>query len=131
MINRTFGAPLGGTTLAGQNGLESRASRSIVPPNFCGGGGSWSPGMVMVAAGEPGWGAACCVCCASAGADMASVSAIAAAKDRGVLIETPPWKIHRLRIANLRQADLDADQRIRTTLRRRDRSTILLKRWSS
>jgi len=54
MIRSTLGAPFGGTTRAGQYGFESLASRSILPPNFCGGGGSWSPGIVIVAAGSRG-----------------------------------------------------------------------------
>src|SRR6516225_3614212 len=74
MINKTLGAPLGGTMRAGQYGFESLASRSILPPNFSGGGGSWSPGMVMVAAGEPGGGVAGCACCANAGPAIAEVT---------------------------------------------------------
>ena len=54
MINRTFGASLGGTTRAGQYGVDCAALRSILPPNFCGGGGSCSPLIVVVALGEPG-----------------------------------------------------------------------------
>src|SRR5215472_15117514 len=60
MFSSTFFAPFGGTTFDGQYGLDLVDSRSILPPTFCGGGGSWSPGMVMVAAGEPGGGTACC-----------------------------------------------------------------------
>jgi hypothetical protein len=30
------------------------ALRSILPSNFCGGGGSWLPSIVVVALGEPG-----------------------------------------------------------------------------
>src|SRR5208283_3147635 len=55
-ISRTFGAPLGGVTRAGQKGLDWAALSSICPPNFCGKGGRMSPGMVVVAAGEPGGG---------------------------------------------------------------------------
>jgi hypothetical protein len=40
MIRSTFGAPFGGTMRAGQYGFEFFASCSILPPNFCGGGGS-------------------------------------------------------------------------------------------
>src|SRR5262245_18050519 len=54
MISRTLGAPLGGTTRGGQEGLESAALRSILPSNFGGGGGSCFPSMVVVAPGEPG-----------------------------------------------------------------------------
>jgi hypothetical protein len=34
--------------------LEPSAVRPILPPNFCGGAGIWSPSMVIVALGEPG-----------------------------------------------------------------------------
>ena len=61
MISSTLGASLGGTTRAGHQGVDCSALRSILPPNFCGGGGSWSPGIVVVAPGEPStpviWGA--------------------------------------------------------------------------
>src|SRR5215468_11307353 len=60
MINRTFGAPLGGTTRAGQYGVDCAALRSILPSNFCGGGGSWLPSMLVVAPGEPGVPVICC-----------------------------------------------------------------------
>src|SRR5262249_57441378 len=53
MINRTFGAPLGGTTRAGQYGVDCAALRSILPSNFCGGGGSWLPSMLVFALGDP------------------------------------------------------------------------------
>src|SRR5262245_51414265 len=54
MIKSTFGAPFGGTTRAGQYGFEFFTSRSILPSNFCGGGGNCSPLIVVVAAGDPG-----------------------------------------------------------------------------
>src|SRR5215813_6396003 len=54
MINRTLGAPLGGAMRGDQYGLDWRASRSIRPPNFCGAAGICSPGIVVVALGEPG-----------------------------------------------------------------------------
>src|SRR5215813_9490847 len=60
MINRTFGAPLGGTTRAGQYGVDCAVLRSILPSNFCGGGGSWLPSIVVVALGEPGTSVTCC-----------------------------------------------------------------------
>jgi len=49
-----FGAALGGTTVGGQYGLESLASRLIVPPKGAGGGGRYLPSIVVVALGEPG-----------------------------------------------------------------------------
>src|SRR5215470_18672382 len=54
IIKRMFGAPFGGTTRAGHQGVDCAALRSILPSNFCGGGGSWLPGIVVVALGEPG-----------------------------------------------------------------------------
>src|SRR5262245_28304592 len=54
MISKTFGAPFGGTTVAGQYGLESFASRLIVPPKGGAGGGRYFPSIVVVASGEPG-----------------------------------------------------------------------------
>src|SRR5262249_32524522 len=54
MIRSTLGAPLGGTTRAGQYGVDCAALRPILPSNFWGGGGSWLPGIVVVASGEPG-----------------------------------------------------------------------------
>ena len=53
MMSSTLGAPLGGTTLAGHAGLLSLASSLITPAKGCGGGGSWSPLIVVVALGEP------------------------------------------------------------------------------
>ncbi len=54
MIRRTFGAPLGGTTVGCQYGLEFLTSMLITPPNFAGGGGIYFPSMVVVALAEPG-----------------------------------------------------------------------------
>src|SRR5215510_10679682 len=54
MISSTFGAPLGGTVIDGQYGLESTALGLISPRNGCGGGGKYLPSMVVVAPGEPG-----------------------------------------------------------------------------
>src|SRR5438046_5986908 len=54
MISSTLGAPLGGWIRAGQYGFDPTVVRSILPPNFCGGAGIWSPWIVIVALGEPG-----------------------------------------------------------------------------
>src|SRR5690349_16195641 len=54
MMSRTFGAPLGGTTLGGQYGLDWSASRLITPPTGRGGNGRYLPSMVVVALGDPG-----------------------------------------------------------------------------
>src|SRR5262249_36731960 len=63
MISKMLGAPFGGTTVAGQNGLESFESKLIVPPKGGAGGGRYFPSIVVVALGEPG---APVVCWASA-----------------------------------------------------------------
>src|SRR6266496_4797366 len=54
MINRTLGAPFGGTTRGAHHGFDCRASSLITPPNLGSGGGSCLPLIVVVAAGEPG-----------------------------------------------------------------------------
>src|SRR5262245_27621831 len=69
MINRTFGAPLGGTTLGVQYGLESSALMPMLPPNFTSGNfgnGKYFDRGDCVAAGEPGGAAP--PSCASCGA---------------------------------------------------------------
>src|SRR5678816_4265569 len=53
-MSSTFGAPLGGTTFAGQPGLDSTALRLILPAKGAGGFGMYLPSIVVVAAGEPG-----------------------------------------------------------------------------
>src|SRR5271154_5463269 len=53
MISRTFGAPAGGATRGAHHGLESLALSLMTPPNSGGGGGSWFPGIVVVALGDP------------------------------------------------------------------------------
>src|SRR4051794_3956318 len=54
MMSSTFGAPLGGTTRGGHQGVDSAAVSLITPPNFGGGDGSCFPSIVVVALGEPG-----------------------------------------------------------------------------
>ena len=54
MMSSTFGAPLGGTTVGGQPGLESAALRLALPAKGGGGFGIYLPSMVVVALGEPG-----------------------------------------------------------------------------
>src|SRR5271165_1815080 len=54
MISNTFGAPLGGTICARQQGLESVAFRLMVPPKSGGGDGTYLPSMVVVALVEHG-----------------------------------------------------------------------------
>src|SRR5271165_4721817 len=53
MMRSTLGAPLGGTTRGGHQGVESLAASLITPPNFGGGGGICLPLMVVVASAEP------------------------------------------------------------------------------
>src|SRR5450755_3183957 len=53
MIRRTLGAPLGGTTRGGHQGVESLAVSFITPPNLGGGGGICFPLMVVVASAWP------------------------------------------------------------------------------
>jgi hypothetical protein len=54
MISRTFGAPFAGLIRGDQYGFDFGAVSLITPPNFAGGGGSWSPWTVVVALGDPG-----------------------------------------------------------------------------
>src|ERR1700734_3094532 len=53
MMSSTLGAPLGGTTRGGHQGVESLALSLITPPNFGGGAGSCLPSTVVVALAEP------------------------------------------------------------------------------
>jgi hypothetical protein len=53
MISSTLGAPFGGTTVGGHQGLEVLASWVITPPKAGGAGGSWLPRIVVVALGAP------------------------------------------------------------------------------
>ncbi len=54
MMSRMLGAPFGGTTRGGHQGVESLTLSLITPPNGIGGGGICFPSMVTVASGEPG-----------------------------------------------------------------------------
>src|SRR6516162_2364262 len=54
IMSSTLGAPLGGTTRGGHQGVDSEAFSLITPPNFGSGDGSWLPGIVVVALGDPG-----------------------------------------------------------------------------
>ena len=58
-MRSTLGAPLGGTTSGGQQGLDSWALMLIVPPNFGGGAGRVFPSIVVVASGEHGVAVVC------------------------------------------------------------------------
>src|SRR5512139_3865827 len=54
MMSSTLGAPFGGTTRGGHQGVDCDALSLITPPNFGSGGGSCLPSMVVVAPGAPG-----------------------------------------------------------------------------
>src|SRR5271157_5970262 len=54
MMSNTLGAPFGGTTRGGHQGVDSEAFSLITPPNVGSGGGSCFPLRVVVAVGEPG-----------------------------------------------------------------------------
>src|SRR5579871_474920 len=54
MMSRMLGAFLGGMTRGGHQAFDCWAVALITPPNFGSGAGSWLPGMVVVALGEPG-----------------------------------------------------------------------------
>src|SRR5271154_6477546 len=60
MMSSTLGAPLGGTTRGGHQGVESLASSLMTPPNFGGGGGSCLPSIEVVALGAPSVPVTCC-----------------------------------------------------------------------
>jgi hypothetical protein len=49
-----FGAPLGGTVIAGQYGFDCAALGSFWPLKGCGGFGRYLPSIVIVAPGDPG-----------------------------------------------------------------------------
>src|SRR5262245_36021166 len=68
MTSSTFGAPFGGTTRAGQYGVDCAALRSILPPNGAGLGGNCWPEIVLVAPGEPAGGVV--GCCAPTFSDV-------------------------------------------------------------
>src|SRR5262249_56744297 len=85
MMRRMLGAPLGGTTVGGQYGLESLASMLIVPPNGAGGGGRYLPSIVVVALGEPGTPV---VCWADTGT-MASTNAASAVEVKTAVFILP------------------------------------------
>src|SRR6267143_3214583 len=53
MISSTLGAPLGGTTRGGHQGVESVALGLMTPPNLSGAAGICFPSIVVVALGDP------------------------------------------------------------------------------
>src|SRR5438105_2197171 len=60
MISRTLGAPLGGTRRGGHQVFDPCKVSLRTPPNGGGGAGSWLPGTVVVALGEPTVPVVCC-----------------------------------------------------------------------
>src|SRR6516162_4865970 len=81
MIRSTFGAPFGGTRRGGQYCLDWVVLSLMTPPNLGGGAGSWLPGIVVVALGEPGVPVICCARAAPPGAS--SRQATSADRTRG------------------------------------------------
>src|SRR5258708_8794468 len=79
MMRRMLGAPLGGITRGGHQGVESLALSVITPPNFGGGGGICLPSMVVVALGEPGVPVTCCAETWSIPTELKSVATTAKA----------------------------------------------------
>src|SRR5215472_7385814 len=84
MMSKTLGAPLGGTTVGGQYGLESLEPKLIVPPNGAGGGGRYLPSIVVVALGEPGVPVGCCP--AAGRTDIVATTASAASGSSRMLL---------------------------------------------
>jgi hypothetical protein len=62
MMSRMFGAPFGGTTVGGHQGVDCSASSLITPPKAGAGAGSCLPLMVVLALGEPRVPVTCCAC---------------------------------------------------------------------
>src|SRR6516164_4122448 len=87
MMSKMLGAPLRGTTVGGQYGLESLASMLIVPLNGAGGGGRYLPSMVVVALGEPG---VPVVCCASVGTIVNTVNVASNSADIFMTVSLSP-----------------------------------------
>jgi hypothetical protein len=77
MISKMLGAPFGGTTRAGHQGVEFLALSSITPPNFEVGGGSCFPSRVVVPLGEPGTPVICCAAALDAPAALRRVATAA------------------------------------------------------
>src|SRR5215469_6713430 len=74
MISRMLGAPLGGTTRGGHHGFDCATLRSILPPNFIGGGGNCLPSMERVAVGEPGMPVICWAIAAAAPSNSTAIA---------------------------------------------------------
>src|SRR5271165_83299 len=60
MMRSTLGAPLGGTTRGGHQGVDSLALSLITPPNFGGSGGICLPSIGVAVLGDPGVPVNCC-----------------------------------------------------------------------
>src|SRR5271154_6575604 len=80
MMSSTLGAPLGGTTRGGHQGVESLASSLMTPPNFGGGGGSCLPSIEVVALGEPGVPLTCCAAALGAQSALKKMASVANAR---------------------------------------------------
>src|SRR5262249_3361865 len=88
-ISNMMGAPLGGTTRAGQAGVDCKAFSSIRPWNGCAGGGRYRPSIVVVAVGEPG---SPVVCCAIAGTKVSTARAVTESSATTVFMVNPPLR---------------------------------------
>src|SRR5271156_5559571 len=80
MMSSTLGAPLGGTTRGGHQGVESLASSLMTPPNFGGGGGSCLPSIEVVALGEPGVPVTCCAAALGTRTELKDMASVANAR---------------------------------------------------
>src|SRR5688572_18468154 len=87
MMRSTFGAPEGGTTVGGHQGVDSRASRLMTPPNGGASAGSDWPLIVDVALGAPSVPVTCCW--PAAGKNVAQPVARKARKSRVCILDVP------------------------------------------
>src|SRR5271170_6676134 len=89
MIRSTLGAPLGGTTRGGHQGVESLALSLITPPNCGGASGICLPLIVVVASAWPNVPVTCCaVAVVAASRNTAKKFETASAPSAGLRILT-------------------------------------------
>jgi hypothetical protein len=84
-----LGAPLGGTTRGGHQVFDPSKVSLMTPPNFGSGAGSWFPGIVVVAPGDPGTPVVCCAC---TGPRVKHVRARMDVIDGPIFIMAPPFE---------------------------------------
>src|SRR5271157_1345422 len=91
MMSSTLGAPFGGTTRGGHQGVDSVAFSLITPPNFGSGGGSCLPSRVVVAPGDPTTPVTCCaVASVAANANSPTAAVTRAQHDLNVIFILDP-----------------------------------------